>query len=236
MLTVDQIDVQVVRKKIKNLRLTIHPSDGFVRVSAPHRVSDEYVRLFIESRFNWIVQKQNLIAAQPRQPVWEYVSGETHYFFGSPNRLEVIEQVGKSKVLLKEPDVLQMFVKPDVTVAKKATLLNDWYREELKSRIPGLLEKWQSVIGENISDWGIKKMKTRWGSCNIIKRRIWLNLELAKKPLPCLEYVVVHEMVHLLERYHNARFYSLMDKFLPDWRQSKEMLNKFPLIKPDLIV
>ena len=134
---------------------------------------------------------------------------------------------------LLESDQLQMFVNPGTTIDNKEKLLNQWYRTQLNQRIPALLDKWQPVIGKKVSEWDIKKMKTRWGSCNIVKKRIWLNLELAKKPPECLEYVFVHEMVHLLEPYHNARFKGFMDKFLPQWRNFNDALSSAPLRHED---
>ena len=206
MLTVNGIDVQIVRKAIKNLHLAVYPPDGRVRISVPNHVTNENARLAVVSKLNWIRKKQRDLKKQLRQSERKYISGECHYYFGKRCRLEVINRVGKHEVVLKRSGRLQMFVNPDTSVTNKEKLLNEWYRNQLRNRIPEIIEKWQPVIGKKISDFGIKKMKTRWGSCNIVKKRIWLNLELAKKPQECLEYVVVHEMVHLLERNHNEQF------------------------------
>ena len=233
MLTVNGIDVQVVRKDIKNMHLAVYPPDGHVRVAVPEHVTDDNVRLAVVSKLGWIKKQQQDFKDQPRQSERRYVSGECHYYFGKRCRLELVERIGKHEILLKQSGKLQMFVNPGTTVANKGKLLNDWSRGELKMRVPELLDKWQSVIGEEVTNWGIRKMKTKWGSCNIESRRIWLNLELVKKPPECLEYILVHEIVHLLERNHNDRFKEFMDKFLPKWRVGRELLRKSPLAKED---
>ena len=228
-ITVNGIAVQVVRKAIKNLHLAVYPPDGHVRVAVPEHVTDDNVRLAVISKLSWIKQQQKDFEAQPRQSERRYISGECHYFFGKRCRLEVIERTGKHEVALQQSGKLQMFVNCNTSAANKEKLLNEWYRVELKKRVPELIEKWQPVVGEEVADWGVKKMKTKWGSCNIQQRRIWLNLELAKKPVECLEYILVHEMTHLLERNHNDAFKRFMDKTLPKWRRCRDALNKAPL-------
>jgi len=229
MLTVNGIKVQVIRKNIKNLHLVVYPPDGNVRVTVPNHITDDNVRLAVVSKLNWINKQKKNFEKQPRQTERQYVSGECHYFFGERCRLEVIERSGKHEVILSKSGKLKLFVSTNTSVANKGKLLNEWYRTELKKRAPDLVEKWQPIIGKEVAEWGIKKMKTRWGSCNINKKRIWLNLELAKKPVECLEYVLVHEMVHLFERYHNDNFKAYMDKFLPKWRLYRDILNRAPL-------
>lgn len=223
------IPVLVVRKPIKNMHLAVYPPDGRVRVSAPLRITDENIRLAVISRLKWIRKKQATFAAQPRQSAREMVTGESHYIFGQRYRLEVIERQGRHEIVIKNNTTLQLFVKPQTSIQSRKKVLNEWYRQQLKTRIPDLLNQWQPIIGKQASDWGVKKMKTRWGSCNIAARRIWLNLELAKKPIECLEYVLVHELVHLHERHHNDRFKGLMDKFLPQWRSRRDILQQAPL-------
>ncbi len=229
MITVNGIDVQVVRKDIKNFHLAVYPPDGRVRVAVPRYVTDDNVRLAIVAKLRWIKKQQKDFQYQPRQSNRKYVSGECYYFLGKRYRLELIERAGKHEIQRLKSGKLKMFVNLGTTVANKEKLLHAWYREELKKIIPATLEKWQPIIGKTVDDWGIKKMKTRWGSCNISARRIWLNLELAKKPPECLEYVLVHELVHLHERNHNDRFKTLLEKFLPNWEASRLMLNKAPL-------
>lgn len=230
-ITILDIPVQVVRKPIKNLHLGVYPPDGMVRVSVPLHITDDNVRLAVISRLSWIKKQQAKFQAQPRQSEREMVIGESHYFFGKRYRLEVIERRGKHEIVIKNNSTLQLFVNPGTTTANRTKVLREWYRQQLKARIPNLLNHWEPIIGKQTTAWGVKKMKTRWGSCNIEKCRILLNLELAKKPVECLEYVLVHELVHLLERKHNDRFKGLMDKFLPSWRMRRDILKRQPLSK-----
>lgn len=226
---VSGIQVEVVRKPIKNLHLSVHPPEGRVRVSVPLRIDDEAVRLAVISKLAWIRRHQRTFAEQPRQSRREMVSGESHYFMGRRYRLRVLEHNGPSRVRLKGNSELTMHVRPGSGREKREQVLNDWYRRHMKAFMPDLIGKWQPVIGVRVADWGIKKMKTRWGSCNVRDHRVWLNLELAKKSPQCLEYVLVHEMVHLLERHHNDRFKALMDRFMPQWRLYRDELNRAPL-------
>ncbi len=228
-ITVNGIDVQIVRKSIKNLHLAVYPPNGHVRVAVPEHVTDDNVRLAIVSKLKWIKRQQQDFKDQPRQSARQYVSGECHYVFGKRYRLELIERDRKPEVQMLKSGRLKLFVRPEATVESKEKILNTWYRDELKKVIPELLKKWQPITGKTASDWGVKKMKTKWGSCNIDQRRIWLNLELAKKPPECLEYILVHELVHLYERNHNQRFMELLDQFIPNWRANKKTLNTSPL-------
>lgn len=230
---VSGIRVEVVRKPIKNLHLSVHPPEGRVRVSAPQRIDDEAVRLAIVSRLRWIRRHQQRFADQPRQSKREVVSGESHYFRGRRYRLRVTEQNGPNRVEANGNSELTMRVRPGTDIDKREQLLNDWYRQYMKELLPDLISDWQPVLGVQVADWGVKKMKTRWGSCNTQDRRVWLNLELAKKSPQCLEYVLVHEMVHLLERHHNDRFKTLMDRFMPQWRLYRDELNQAPLPRED---
>lgn len=157
------------------------------------------------------------------------VNGESHYFLGQRYRLRVYEQDAPPRVALRGIASLDLFVRPGASCDQREAVLLRWYREQLKVLIPPLLEKWQPTLGVQVADWGIKKMKTKWGSCNPNSRRIWFNLELAKKPAPCLEYIVVHELVHLLERHHNDRFSALMELHVPQWRLYRDMLSQAPL-------
>lgn len=228
-LLVRDIPVQVVRKPIKNLHLGVYPPNGCVRVAAPLPMTDSNVRLAVISRLGWIKKQQATLLAQPRQSMREMVSGESHYVFGKRFRIEVIEAWGRHEIVVKNKRTLQLFVTPGTSTQNRELVLNEWYRQQLKSRIPDLLNHWQPIVGEPVSAWGVKKMKTKWGSCNISQRRLWLNLELAKKPTECLEYVLVHELVHLLERHHSDRFKALMDKFLPQWQHCRDILKQEPL-------
>jgi predicted metal-dependent hydrolase len=228
-LIIRDIPIQIVRKSIKNLHIGVYPPDGYVRVAAPLNLTDDNIRLAVVSRLSWIKKQQAKFQEQPRESKREMVAGESHYIFGHRYRMEVIERPGHHEVVIINNSTIQLFVNPGTSTKNRTLVLTEWYREQLKSQIPDLLNKWQSIIGEQVADWGIKKMKTKWGSCNIKERRIWLNLELAKKPIECLEYVLVHELVHLLEKHHNERFQAYMDKYLPQWRQCREILNREPL-------
>ncbi len=226
------IPVQVQRKSIKNLHLSVLPPDGNVRISVPEHLAEERVRAAVATRLPWIKKRQREFATQPRQSQREMVTGETHYFEGKRYRLEVIERPGKHEVVPTKSR-LQLIINPGTTRENRQRLLADWYRARLKERIPPLLAKWQEVIGVTANEWHVKKMKTKWGSCNIEAKRIWLNLDLACKPPECLEYILVHELVHLLERHHNDRFRDYMDEFMPNWRLYRDTLNKAPLANAD---
>jgi predicted metal-dependent hydrolase len=226
MIQVGDIEVQVVRKDIKNLYLGVYPPDGRVRVSVPLHVTDDNLRLTVITRLKWIRKQQSRFLQQPGQYRREILSGENHYVFGRRYLLEVVERRGRHEVLVKDNSTLSLYVSPGTTHSNRERVLNEWYRDLMKDRIPALLAKWQPITGKDVAEWGVKRMKTRWGSCNISRRRIWLNLELARKPLECLEYVLVHEMVHLYERHHNDTFKMYMDKFMPQWRLHRDTLNQ----------
>ena len=228
-MTVSGIAVDVVRKDIKNLHLGVYPPAGRVRVAAPLVVSDEAVRLAVLDKLGWIKRQRAQFARQPRQSEREMVNGESHYFLGQRYRLRVHEQEGKPRVAVRGVASLDLFVRPGTAPDQREAVLLAWHREQLKVLASGLLAQWQPAIGVQVAAWGVKKMKTKWGSCNAEARRIWLNLELAKKPVQCLEYIVVHELVHLLERRHSDQFSALMDRHLPDWRSRRALLNGAPL-------
>jgi predicted metal-dependent hydrolase len=228
-ITVSGIEVQVVRKAIKNLHLGVYPPHGRVRVAAPLAVSDQSVRLAVIGKIGWIRRKQARFEAQPRQSKREMVSGESHYVWGRRYRLDVTHCIGTPSVCLRNNRTMGLHVRPGATRENREATLHRWYRQLLRDEIPKLIAKWQPLLQANVTDWGIKRMKTRWGSCNKVARRIWLNLELAKKSPSCLEYVLVHEMVHLLERHHNDRFRQYMDRLMPLWRSYREELNRAPL-------
>ena len=219
------IKVEVVRKDIKNLHLGVYPPMGRVRVAVPLVISDEAVRLAVIDKLGWIKRQKTRFAQQPRQSQREMVNGESHYFLGKRYRLRVHEVDAPARVAVRGIASLDLFVRPDTLPEQRDAVLQRWYRDQLKGLVPALMAKWQPVIGVQANHWGIKKMKTKWGSCNPTTKRLWLNLELAKKPQVCLEYIVVHELVHLLERRHSERFTALMDRFLPNWRVCRDVLN-----------
>lgn len=227
--TVGEFTVDVVRKGIKNLHLGVYPPDGRVRVATPLSLSDDSVRLFVVSKIPWIRKQQAKFAGQARQTEREYVRWESHYVWGQRYLLNIIEHNAPPHIKLRSKTYLDLYVRPGSTEASRRSVLIEWYRDQLKAQIPALIEKWMPVMGVTVLEWGVKQMKTKWGTCNIAKSRIWLNLELAKKPEYCLEYIVVHEMTHLLERNHNDYYKALLDQFMPNWRVVREELNAFVL-------
>jgi predicted metal-dependent hydrolase len=223
------VAVEVVRKDIKNLHVGVYPPNGRVRVAAPSRLDDEAVRLAVITRLGWIRRKQRGFQEQHRQSQREMVTGESHYVQGRRYRLKVVEHDGPASVCLSTKTTIQLRVRPGTDRDKREAVLHRWYRQLLSEQMPGLVAKWEPVIGVDVAEWRIKKMKTRWGSCSAAARRIWVNLALAEKPPSCLEYIVVHEMVHLIERLHNDQFLEHMDRLLPQWRLCRDELNLAPL-------
>jgi predicted metal-dependent hydrolase len=228
-ITVSDITIDVVRKNIKNLHLAVYPPTGRVRIATPLQVEDEAVRLFAISKLGWIKKHRKNFADQQRETKREYVSGESHYFEGRRYLLNVIYWQSKPKVVIRNKTHIDLYVREGSSAEQREKVLTEWYRDKLKKRIPPLIEKWQAKIGVEVNDWQVKRMRIKWGTCNIEARRIWLNLELAKKPIHCLEYIIVHELVHLLARHHNDRFITLMDKFMPQWRTYQNDLNQLIL-------
>jgi predicted metal-dependent hydrolase len=226
---VSGLAVQVVRKDIKNLHLGVYPPNGRVRVAAPLRVSDEAVRMAVVTRLAWIKRQRAKFAGQSRQSAREFITGESHYFLGQRYRLNVVVQDGTAHVAIRNNRTIDLFVREGSDTAQRERVLLAWYRQQLKELIPTLIQKWEAIVGVKVAEWGVKRMRTKWGTCNIKARRIWLNLELAKKPVQCLESIIVHEMVHLLERHHNDRFTALMDGFMPQWRHHRAEMNRAPL-------
>ena len=228
-INVNGLVVDVVRKNIKNLHLAVYPPNGRVRVAAPLRVSDDAVRLAVITRLSWIKRQQTKFQQQERESLREYVSGESHYVQGSRYLLNVIEQDGTPYVQIRNKKKLDLYVRLNSSAGQRERVMSAWYRERLRESMPPLIAQWEKKIGVHADEWGIKKMKTKWGTCNIQARRIWINLELAKKSEHCLEYIIVHELVHLLERRHNDRFLSLMNQFMPNWKHYRDELNRIPL-------
>lgn len=220
---VHDLVVDVQKKRVKNINLAIYPPDGRIRVSAPLKCSDETIHAVIGARLEWINKKRTALLARPAPAAVEMVTGETIYFSGQQYPLVVVEKSGAARLQMRN-GTIELTVSPGTSTEKKISILDQWYRQQLQASIPRLLIKWQPIIGVTIHEWRIRRMRSRWGSCNIIDRRIWLNLELAKMSPTYLEYVLVHELTHLLERYHNARFWSFMDRFLPHWRELRREL------------
>lgn len=228
-ITISHINIDVVHKDIKNMHLAVYPPTGRVRIAAPLNMNKDTIRLFAISKLSWIKRNQRKFEGQERISPREYKQRESHYFQGKRYLLNVIEEDNRPKVVLRSKTFIDLYIRPNTSTSKRHEVMTAWYRKELKKQIPGFIRKWEKVLNVTVQSWQVKAMKTKWGSCNIEEKRIWINLELAKKPEHCLEYIIVHEMVHLLERHHNERFIHYMDTYLPHWRQLKAELNKLPM-------
>jgi predicted metal-dependent hydrolase len=227
-MTVADLDIEVIQKDIKNIHLAVYPPIGRVRIAAPLEVNTETIRLFILSKLPWIRRQQRKFANQNRQTLRQYVNRETHYYLGRKYLLRVHETnhpYRYPKVVLKTKTYIDLYVKENTSIEQKANLMKEWYREELKKILVEYIVKWEKILNVKANVANVKSMKTKWGSCNTDKGTILFNLELAKKPLSCIEYVVAHELVHLIERLHNDNFRAYLDKHLPNWKQIKSELN-----------
>lgn len=227
-LTVAGLSVDVVYKDIKNMHISVYPPVGRVRVAAPQRTTEDSIRLAVVQRLSWIKRQQAQFQKADRQTKRKMVSGETHYVWGQRYLLDVAKSSGAYSVQIKG-NTLWVITPPGTDDAGRFGALDRWYRRELKAAVPALLENWQPIIGVEADKFVVRRMKTKWGTCVPTSRTIWLNPELSKKEPRCLEYIVVHELMHLLERGHGERFVALMDQFLPDWRARRDELNEFPL-------
>lgn len=218
------IEITVLKKKMKNMYLRVVPTTGAVQIRAPMDMAEEKIRDFVQSHLDWIEKQRQRFRELPKQVAHRYQSGETFYLWGSAYTLEVMQNTLGNRVwILGQTIYLQ--VREKSTLKQRAETLQDWYREQLKEAIPAVLARCERVVGVKAAEWHIKNMRTRWGTCNIQAKRIWLNLQLAQKSSACLEYVMTHELVHLLERNHNAVFKAYMEQFYPQWRQRKKELD-----------
>jgi len=222
------IVVEVVKKDIKNVHLSVYPPTGRVRISAPERMSLDTIRVFAISKLGWIKQQQQKLLEQERETPREYLDRESHYVWGKRYLLKIIEHNAAPEVELKHSTML-LRIRPGSDDVKMEAVLDAWYRQQLKEAVPPLIAKWEPLMGVKVERFFVQRMKTRWGSCNLGAGTIRLNSELAKKPPESLEYIVVHEMVHLLEPTHNARFIGLMDRFMPQWEFYRDILNRLPI-------
>ena len=218
------IPVEVNRKNIKNLHLSVLPPDGKVRVSSPIHLSDESISMFVRTKLSWIKKQQEKFNMQPRQTERQYVSGETLYVFGKQYFLYV-EYSHKGNSLVLSGDDAILTVRKESTTKQRENFVNEWYRCLLKEKITLYLPKWQKATGLYCDSWQTKYMTTRWGTCNVEKRKLWFNLQLAKKSPECLEYVILHELAHLKEKTHNKDFVAILDSYMPNWRTIKNKLN-----------
>lgn len=222
---VSNLTIEKVRKDIKNIHLGVYPPNGRIRVAVPLKTSDESTRLFVISKIPWLKKQQMRFSKQERQTPRKYVTGESHYFFGKRYTLNVIHTDKIQKLEIRKKTHIDLYIKSNTTIKQREKLFEKFYRSELTKIIPKL-EKWQNKVGANAKEVKIRKMKTKWGTCNNKDKRIWLNLELAKKPLHCIDYVFVHELVHLKERKHSDKFIQLLESAYPKWKQTKNELNQ----------
>lgn len=218
------ISLEIVKKNIKNIHLSVLPPDGKVRISAPMAMSDDAIIMFVRTKLGWIRKQQAKFEAQPRQSEREYVSGETLYVWGRQYFLQV-EYGYKGNALVLDGNKAILTVRKESTAKQREAFVNEWYRGLLKAEVEKYLPKWEKITGLYCSSWQSKYMTTRWGTCNTGTRKIWLNLQLAKKPVECLEYVILHELAHLTVKNHGADFVAILDQYMPYWRELKKQLN-----------
>lgn len=229
---VGDIEIAVEHKKIKNIHLAVYPPDGHVHVSAPDYCTEDDLRAYLLSKLGWIRRQQTEILEQERESHRDYVSGENHYLFGKRYILRVVEENEMPKVQTTHKYIM-MYVRPGATREKRMEVLHDFYRHELHSKLSELFPKWAQKMDAHDFTWTILAMKTQWGSCMQAKREIRMNLALARVPVETIEYVIVHEMVHLRERLHNKIFEKFLSMYMPNWRMLRQELNDFvsvPLI------
>jgi predicted metal-dependent hydrolase len=222
------ISVEVIKKDIRNVHLSVYPPTGKVRISAPLRMNLDTIRVFAISKLGWIRQQQRKVREQEREPPREYLDRESHYVWGKRYLLKVIAKDAAPQIELKHSQLV-LQVRPATAEDRKQAVLEEWYRAQLKAAIPPLIAKWGPLMGVKVERFFVQRMKTKWGSCSPRAANIRLNTDLARKPRECLEYIVVHEMAHLLEPTHNTRFMTLMDLFMPAWRFHRAVLNRLPV-------
>lgn len=225
---ISNIPIEVVRKNIKNMHLAVLPPDGKVRVSAPETISDEAIAMFVRTKLGWVKKQQEVFQQQPRQSKRQYISGETLYVWGRQYFLQV-EYSYKGNSLILQGNKAILTVRKESTSKQRETFVNEWYRTQLKAEVEKFLPKWEKITGLYCSKWQSKYMTTKWGTCNTATRKIWLNLQLAKKPVECLEYVILHELAHLKVKNHGPEFVAILDQHMPYWQERKKLLNESKL-------
>ena len=225
---IGDIPVDVILKDIKNVHLSVYPPTGRVRISAPLNSNLDTLRIYAISKLPWIKRNQTKQLSQARETPREFLERESHYVWGKRYLLKIVNVETAARVEIKHSQLV-MYVRPSTPTNQLQHILDGWYREQIKSAVPELIEKWQKLMGVKVNNFYIQKMKTKWGSCNPFLGNIRLNSELAKKTIECLEYVTVHEMMHLIEPTHNSCFLTLMDKYLPNWHTIRNTLNNLPV-------
>ena len=231
-LDLGELHAEVARKAIKHVHLSVLPPAGKVRVAAPQHMPLETIRLFVVSKLSWIRSQQRKLQSQNREPPREFLNKESHYLWGKRYLLE-ISRANAAPTVSLSPRKLHLQVRPGTDQSRCEEVLDAWYRQQLREALPKLMDKWEPLLGVKVRRVFVQRMKTKWGSCTPVSGHIRLNTDLAKKPSECLEYIVVHEMVHLLEPTHNERFVALLDQHLPHWKQLRRLLNSLPLRHED---
>lgn len=231
-LELSELSIDLVRKQIKNVHLSVYPPTGRVRVAAPEEMNLETIRAFAATKLSWIRKHQRKQITQKREPKREFLERESHYLWGKRYLLSIAEDNKPPKVEIRHKKI-NLTTRPNATARKRESVIENWYREQLAEVMPSVVSKWEKIVGAAVIDWQIRKMKTKWGSCVPEKGKIIVNLELAKKPRECLDYIVAHEIVHLLEPTHNNRFKSLMNLFVPQWKEHRIVLNRIPVSHRD---
>ena len=227
-ISLGEFDAVVVFKKIKNVHLGVYPPDGRVRISAPLHMNIETIRVFAISRLAWIKRQQKKIREQERETPREFIDRESHYVWGKRYLLTVVEEDAPPRIELRHR-TMKLCVRPGTGEKARDAIVAQWLREQIRAAIPELIVRWEPRLGVRVQKVFIQHMKTRWGSCNPKAGHIRLNTELAKKPPECMEYILVHEMAHIIEPSHNDRFVALMEKFMPKWKFHRDQLNKLPV-------
>lgn len=230
---IEDLSAELIRKNIKNLHLRIYPPDGRIVITAPMLMRESRIRRYAEEKMPWIKKQLNKFEKLEREPERLFSDGELHYLWGRAYALR-IEETGRRQGVRLDGDSLVLSAREGADSLKRKDILYSWYRKQLKEAVPEIISCYEERMNVRVNSFGIKKMKTRWGTCNIAAGRIWINLELAKRAPEYLEYLIVHEMCHLLECSHGKRFKGFMDRYLPDWRRLKTELNNFPLCNSDL--
>lgn len=223
-----ELTIEVTRKAVKNVHLSVHPPAGHVTLVAPTSTRLEVARAYAISKLGWIRDQQEKLQAQARETPRQFVERESHYLWGRRYLLSLVEQDAKPGVKLDHRRIT-LTVRPGSSPEKRKDVMHDWHRTLMHQTIPALIQKWQPVLGVTVGAYFLQRMKTKWGGCNHRAGTIRLNTELAKKPKDLLEYVVVHEMLHLIEPTHSQRFIDLLDKHYPNWREARAELNELPL-------
>lgn len=227
-LELGDIAIEVCRKDVKNIHLSVYPPLGRVKISAPSHINLDSIRVFAISKLSWIRQQQKKLSEQAREAPREFSNCESHYVWGRRYRLKLFEYDGPLSIELRA-GYMHFYYRPGADPARRQELLDNWYRHQIRKAAPPILAKWASIMGVTVNHLYVQRMKTRWGSCNPQKGNVRLNTDLAKKPIECLEYILVHEMTHLIAPRHNAQFSSLLDQFFPQWRTHRDELNRLPV-------